>query len=93
MENEKRIVELLAESLLKQDQMIDEQKQTNKTLYLLDDRTSKVEEQMIYLNNQIAKLNLQTAENTRAILTLADKIEKINDLENRVRKIEGIVLK
>lgn len=93
MENEKRIVELLAESLIKQDQMIDEQKQTNKTLYHLDERVSKVEEQMVYLNNQVVKLNLQTAENTRAILTLADRIEKIADLENRVRKLEGIILK
>jgi hypothetical protein len=74
MENEKRIVELLAESLIKQDEMIDQQKQTNKTLYHLDERTTKVEEQMIYLNDQVTKLNLQTAENTRAILTLADRI-------------------
>jgi len=57
--------------------MIDQQKQTNKTLYHLDERTTKVEEQMIYLNNQVTKLNLQTAENTRAILTLAIELKKL----------------
>jgi hypothetical protein len=79
MENEKRIVELLAESLLKFDEMIDEQKITNK-------RLEKVE-------SEIIKLNLQTGENSRAIFKLADEVEKIADLHERVNRLEKAVYK
>jgi len=79
MENEKRIVELLAESLLKFDEMIDEQKITNK-------RLEKVE-------SEIIKLNLQTGENSRAIFKLADEVEKIADLHERVNRLEKTVYK
>jgi hypothetical protein len=79
MENEKRIVELLAGSLLKFDEIIDEQKITNK-------RLEKVE-------SEIIKLNLQTGENSRAIFKLADEVEKIADLHERVNRLEKAVYK
>jgi hypothetical protein len=58
MKNESRIVELLAEMVQKQDQMV----------------------------GQLVKLNLQTAENTRSIFKLSDKIEQIVDHEKRISK-------
>ena len=79
MENEKRLVEIMADLVIKFDEFIEGQKETNQ-------RLGKVED-------GITKLNLQTAENTRAILKLADKVETIADLENRVSKIEKVVFK
>jgi tetrahydromethanopterin S-methyltransferase subunit G len=93
MENESRIVELLAESLFKFDQMIDghkamvaEQKETNKRLDSMDQRLGKVESEVI-------KLNLQTMENTRAIFKLAEEVENIAHLHERVSKLEKAVYK
>lgn len=70
MENEGRIVELLSEALIKFDQMVGEQKSTNKKLESVDVRLGHVED-------QFQKLNLQTIENTRAIFKLADKVDQI----------------
>lgn len=72
MENEGRIVEPLAEMLLRQDDMLDE---------------------LRGVKDEVIKLNLQTSENTRAILKLADRVEKIADLEARVSKLEKTVYK
>ena len=79
MENEKRLVEIMADLVIKFDEFIEGQKETNQ-------RLGKVEDGII-------KLNLQSAENTRAILKLADKVETIADFESRVSKIEKVVFK
>lgn len=79
MENENRIVELLAETLIKFDEMIVEQKKSNH-------RLENVE-------SEIIKLNLQTAENTGAIFKLANEIENIAKLHERVAKLEKEVFK
>lgn len=86
MENENRIIELLAESLIKFDQMILEQKSTNDRLNQTNERLSHVEE-------SLNKLNLQTAENTRAIFKLADKVDQIAELDKRVKELEKVVFK
>lgn len=57
MENEQRIVELLAGTLLKQDLMIAE--------------LSGVKSEITGVKSEIIKLNLQSTENTRAIFKLA----------------------
>jgi predicted RNase H-like nuclease (RuvC/YqgF family) len=79
MHNEQRIVELLAETLIKFDSMIDEQRQTNKRLEKLEDG--------------VAKLNVQTVENTRAIFKLANEFENVLKLSERVTKLENTVYK
>ena len=79
MKNEDRIVELLAEMVFKQDQMVEEIK--------------LVKSEVGGVKSEIIKLNLQTEENSRAIMKLADKIATIADLENRVSKIEKVVVK
>jgi predicted RNase H-like nuclease (RuvC/YqgF family) len=79
MHNEQRIVELLAETLIKFDSMIDEQKQTNKRLEKLEDG--------------VAKLNAQTSENTRAVMKLANEFEQVLKLNERVTKLEHTVYK
>jgi hypothetical protein len=72
MANDDRLVEIMAEMLIKQDVIVEELKG---------------------VKSEIVKLNLQSAENTRAILTLADKVEHIADLQNRVSKLEKAVFK
>ena len=86
MHNEERIVELLAESLMKfdrlldkQDAMVIEQKETNK-------RLENVE-------TGVNKLNVQTSENTRAILKLANEFEQVLKLNERVARLEQAVYK
>jgi predicted RNase H-like nuclease (RuvC/YqgF family) len=79
MHTEQRIVELLAETLIKFDSMIDEQKQTNKRLEKLEDG--------------VAKLNAQTSENTRAVMKLANEFEQVLKLNERVTKLEHTVYK
>jgi hypothetical protein len=121
MENEKGILEVLVESLKKQDRMAnahdlmlkaqermivelkgvkdevkgvaqevkglkEEMKETNHRLYVLETKSDKVEEQLV-------KLNLQTGENSRAIFKLADNVQQIADLHNRVTKLEKTVYK
>lgn len=107
MDNEGKIVELLAESLKGQDRIVDQLKEmnqrldgtnlrlnetnqrldgTNQRLDRLETRTEKIEDQLI-------KLNLQTVENTRAIFKLAEKVDQIADLHNRVLKLEKTIYK
>lgn len=93
MKNEEKIVELLAEPLMGQDRMLTGLKGTNQRLDQtiqglgnLENRTEKVESQLI-------KLNIQSVENTRAIFQLAEKVEQIADLHNRVANLEKTVYK
>ncbi|MEQ9423302.1 MAG: hypothetical protein RJQ09_02705 [Cyclobacteriaceae bacterium] len=79
MKNEERIIELLAE-------MVHNQDITNQRLEKLENKMSNVEE-------GIVKLNLQTSENTRAILKLADEVKGIADINKRVTKLEKAVFK
>ncbi len=93
MENEGRIIELLAESLIRFDKMVEQQHETNQRLGSVEQKLGSLEIRTEKVENQLIKLNLQTVENTRAIFKLADKIEGIADLENRVSKIEKVVFK
>jgi len=86
MENENRIAELLAEPLIRLDQMIGEQKITNNSLENVNNRLGHGE-------GELQKLNLQTVENTRAIFKLADKVDQITELDKRVKELEKIVFK
>ena len=60
--------------------------QTVETLDHLEIKGEKIE-------GHLVKLNLQTAENTRAIYKLAEKVEEIADLHKRVTKLEKTVYK
>jgi len=86
MENENRIAGLLAEALIRLDQMVGEQKITNDSLENVNNRLGHVE-------GELQKLNLQTVENTRAIFKLADKVDQIAELDKRVKELDKIVFK
>ena len=93
MENEGRIAELLAESLIRLDKMVEQQHETNVRLGNVEQKLGLVESRTEKVENQLIKLNLQTVENTRAIFKLADKVDGIADLDKRVSKIEKVVFK
>jgi uncharacterized coiled-coil protein SlyX len=100
MKNESRITELLAESLKSQDRIIAQLMESNKKLGSMDMRLGNLEIRADHqdkttdrIEGQLVKLNLQTVENTRAIFTLAEKVDQIADLHNRVTKLEKVVYK
>jgi archaellum component FlaC len=100
MENESRMVELLAESLFKFDQMIDghkamvvELKEVNRRLDGIEKRLDSMDQRLGKVESEVIKLNLQTMENTRAIFKLAEEVENIAHLHERVSKLEKVVYK
>ncbi|MEX2234386.1 MAG: hypothetical protein WD824_19630 [Cyclobacteriaceae bacterium] len=93
MKNDDRILELLAESLKGQDRIVAELKGTNERLDRSIERLDRLDIKVDKIEGQLIKLNIQTVENTRAIFQLAEKVEMIADLHNRVSKLEKTVYK
>ncbi len=79
MKNEEKIVELLSEMVRGQDRLVGE--------------VSQMKEQIKQMNVEIMKQGLQTAENSRAILKLADEIRLVAEHEKRISKLELTVFK
>lgn len=83
MKNEQRIVELLAEMLHKFDVLTERVDTLTATV---DKRLIKVESGLEKVEGAIVKLNLISAENSRAFLKLADTNDRIIRLEKAVFK-------
>jgi hypothetical protein len=79
LKNESRIVELLAEMVQKQDI-------TNAEIKSMGDDIKG-------MKKEIHKLNVGMAENTRAVMKLADKIEEMSDHGKRIKALEKVVFK
>lgn len=86
MKNESRIVELLAE-------MVKNQDLTNQKIDHLTQEMRGVKEEVHGMKEEIFKLNLNTSENTRAIISMADRIEGLGDHEGRIKALEKEVFK
>src|SRR5689334_16771118 len=114
MENQSRIEELLAESLMKSDRISDQIEGLNKRVDHLTERVDHLTEQVNDLRSgvndlksdvndlksdvndlksdvkdlkgEVVKLNLVSAENSRALMKLADNAERIDRLEKAVFK-------
>ncbi len=86
MKNEERIVELLAEMVRGQDRLVGEVSQ-------MKQEVRNVKEEIQQMNVEIMKQGLQTAENSRAILKLADEIRLVAEHEKRISKLELTVFK
>lgn len=93
MKNENKIVELLADPLKRLDQMVGMQSETNSRLERLEIGFGRHEKAINRIAEELVKLNTQTVQNTRARFTLADKVDRIADLNNRVVKLERAVFK
>lgn len=90
MNNEERIIELLAEMVKGQDQNNNWLDQNNKRLESLEKTTERSFDK---LEEQVVKLTAQTVENTRAIMKLADKMDDFAEHEKRIQKLEKVVFK
>lgn len=95
MNNEERLIEVMAELLAEVHEMRTDTKEQLGTLNNkidglntrvdgLNNRVDKVEQEMV-------KMNIQLAENSRAIIKLADKIEMIPNIIERIIKLETTV--
>lgn len=74
MQNEDKIIELLAEQLIRQDQLIQEMREMKGGIRDLQE--------------QQAKTNLAIGELRLSVTKLADEIKVVHDLEHRVSAIE-----
>ncbi len=83
MKKEDRIVELLAENLIKSDQLAD---RFDKLTSVVEKLANTMETQLEKIEVEIIKLNLISAENTRALIKLGDNNDRINRLEKEVFK-------
>jgi uncharacterized coiled-coil DUF342 family protein len=93
MENDSRIVELLTETLIKQDQMIAEMVGIKSEVKDMKSEVIGIKSEIKDMKSEIVKLSLQTSENTRAILKLANEVEKLSHLNDRVTKLQSVVYK
>ena len=86
--------------LIRQDSMVVEIKNVKREVTGVKQEVSGVKQEVIGLKQEVSglkgemvKMNLQSAENTRAIFKLAQSVDQIADLHNRVTKLERTVYK
>ncbi len=77
--NEDRIIELLSESLQKQDEMVSE--------------LSGIRKEVEYIKEQQAKSNLEVKEVRLSVMKLAEYIERLLKFEERIEALEKAVFK
>ena len=93
MEGIPRLIELMAE-------MLQEQRQTNEKLGSMNERIESMDNRMESMNKRLesvekqqANTNLAIGELRVSVMRLADEIEKIVLLDQRVSKLEDVVFK
>ncbi len=79
MKSKEKIIELLAEMVRGKDRLVGE--------------VSEMKDQIKHMNTELIKQGFQTAENSRAILKLADEIRLVAEHEKRISKLELTVFK
>jgi len=90
MNNEERLIEVMAELLAEVHEM---RTDTKSQLGSLNNKMDSLNGRVDKLEGEMAKMNLLLGENTRAIIKLADKIELIPDIIERIIKLETTVFK
>ena len=83
MEKESRIVELLSEMLHKFDVLTG---RVDNLTSRVDNLNGTVDQRLGKVENKIIKLNIISAENSRALMKLGDNNDRINRLEKAVFK-------
>lgn len=86
MKNEDKIVELLVEMVKGQDKLVG-------GVSLMKNEISQMNHEISQMKDEIIKQGFQTAENSRAILKLADEIRLVAEHEKRIAKLEIAVFK
>lgn len=80
MEKDDKLIELMAEMLIKQDQMSTDFNDVKNNLGELKNDVWDLKNDVSDLKNEMTKLRLQTSENTRAILKLAERMDSLESL-------------
>jgi Sec-independent protein translocase protein TatA len=97
MSDEKKLVvvmlDVLAEIHEMRKGMDGMRSEMNSNLTELNQRVGKLEKEQSRTSKELVKVNLQLGENTRAILKLADKVEVVPNLVERVVKLEAEVFR
>jgi len=91
MSRQDRLEEIMAEMLEKQDAMIDELKGANRRLERVESRLEKMEKGVDKMGKDMQKLNLQSTQNSRALMKLADLLE--GEVVARISRLEDAVYK
>ena len=86
MKNEERLIEVMVELLAEVHEM---RVDTKTQLSLLNSRVDSFGVKLDKLESNVNKMNIQLAENTRALMKLADFSDRIIRLENTVFKKAG----
>lgn len=84
MKDDNRIVELLADIVVVQKQMLEELRLMNKELQQTNKRLDNLERQQVKTNIAIADLHL-------SVMQLAEKFESVTQLDKRITRIEDSV--
>ena len=84
MKNENKIVELLAESLKKQDQMIDRQDKQEELLNVL----TQGQAQLLLITKDLV---INQKETNRRLASIEDKLTEVSELRKRIEEIERYV--
>jgi len=90
MKNEDRLIEVMAELLAEVHEMRVDMKTQ---LQELNGRMGNLEEQQIRTSSELVKVNLQLGENTRAIMKLANQVETVTSILERVTRLEAEVFR
>ncbi len=81
MKSEDRIVELLAESLKRQDQMVEEMKGMRSSIENLDNRMERVENGVLSVVNSMNSL-------ADLVKVALDRTQRIDELADKIRRLE-----
>ena len=91
MKNENKIVELLAESLKKQDQMIDRQDRQEQLLNVLTQSQAQLLLTTKDLVESVNGLVENQKETNRRLAGIEDKLTEVSELRKRIEEIERYV--
>lgn len=93
MQNEERIIELLAESLKRQDQMVEKLTAMENQLVDSNNTQKQMLKRLDNLEKQQAKTNLEVSEIRLSAMRIAEAIEKMANHEDRIKALEKAVFK
>lgn len=91
MKNEDKVTELLAESLKKQDQMIDRQDRQEQLLNVLTQSQAQLLLSTKDLVDSVNGLVENQKETNRRLASIEDKLTEVSELRKRIEEIERYV--
>lgn len=93
MKNEDKIVELLSELVHKIDRVSSDVKNLTKQVTTLDFRVESLEGKTNRFEKELRKNVVMSMENNRAIVKIANRLDKLDDHDKRIKVLEKIISK